>query len=124
MTTYDNTNRGMLARNDRKERDTHPDYNGSINIEGVEYWLSGWVREGREGTKFEGRKFFSLSVQRKDAPSASSGSAGYAPQPTPAPAPAPRVIHDRAPVPPVPPAPRAAVKTGTAFDDMDSDMPF
>lgn len=66
MSNYDNTNSGMLAKNDRKEKDTHPDYRGSINIEGVDYWLSGWIKEGKEGGKLAGRKFFSLSVQRKD----------------------------------------------------------
>ncbi len=69
MTQYDNTNTGMLARNDRKERDTHPDYRGSINVGGVDYWLSAWVKEGKAGGKMEGKKFFSLSVQPKDQPS-------------------------------------------------------
>jgi len=64
--SYDNTNTGMLSRNDRKEKDTHPDYKGSINVNGVEYWLSGWVKEGKAGGKMEGKKFFSLSVQPKD----------------------------------------------------------
>ena len=66
--SYDNTNSGMLARNDRKEKDTHPDFKGSINVDGKEYWLSAWVREGKEGGKMAGKKFFSLSVTQKDAP--------------------------------------------------------
>lgn len=66
--SYDNTNSGMLARNDRKEKDTHPDFKGSINVDGREYWLSAWVKEGKEGGKMAGKKFFSLSVSPKDAP--------------------------------------------------------
>ena len=63
---YDNTNTGILARNERKEKDTHPDFAGSINVEGVEYWLSGWTKEGKEGSKMQGKKFFSLSLRAKD----------------------------------------------------------
>ena len=66
--SYDNTNSGMLARNDRKETEKHPDFKGSINVGGVDYWLSAWVREGKPGGKMEGKKYFSLSVTQKDAP--------------------------------------------------------
>jgi hypothetical protein len=64
--TYDNSNSGMLARNDKKETEKHPDFKGSINVDGVEYWLSAWVKEGKPGGKMEGRKFFSLSVSPKE----------------------------------------------------------
>lgn len=58
---YENTNRGALFRNNRKEQDNHPDHNGSINIDGKEYWLSAWIKESKNGSKF-----FSLSVKPKD----------------------------------------------------------
>jgi hypothetical protein len=64
---YDNTNTGLLARNQRRETEKHPEFTGSINIEGREYWLSAWVREGKAGGKLEGQKFFSLAVKPKDA---------------------------------------------------------
>ena len=60
---YDNTNRGALFKNEQKEQDTHADYNGSINIEGKEYWLNAWVNEAKQS----GKKFFSLSVKAKDS---------------------------------------------------------
>lgn len=63
---YDHTNSGVLYRNDRKERDSHPDFTGFLNVGGVEYWVSAWVKEGRAGSKFAGRKFFSLAVKPKE----------------------------------------------------------
>ena len=60
MTTYDNTNRGIVSKNDRKESDRHPDIKGQINVDGVEYWLDGWKKEGSRGP------FYSLSVKRKE----------------------------------------------------------
>ena len=65
---YDNTNTGLLARNDRKTTDNHPDFTGTINVDGVDYWLSAWTKEGKPGSKLEGRRYFSLSVKAKDAP--------------------------------------------------------
>ncbi len=68
---YDNTNRWTLNKNARKEQDNHPDYKGAINVDGVEYWLDGWIKESANG------KFISGSLKRKDATSA-------APRPQPA----------------------------------------
>lgn len=60
MTEYDNTNRGVLFKNDRKDSDKHPDYQGNINCNGTEFWLSAWIKEGKKG------KFMSLSIKPKD----------------------------------------------------------
>lgn len=59
---YDNTNRGALFVNNRRTTDKHPNMTGSINVDGREYWISGW-------TKFKsssGEKFLSLSVTPKE----------------------------------------------------------
>lgn len=50
---------GVLFRNDRKTQDNHPDHNGSCTINGVEYWISAWVKEGQRG------KFFSMAFKPK-----------------------------------------------------------
>lgn len=49
---YDNTNSGFIGKNDKKTEDKHPDLKGSINIEGVEYWLSAWKNSKGYGMKF------------------------------------------------------------------------
>ena len=51
---------GALFKNDKKEKDTHPDYKGSILINGIDYWLSSWIKEGKSG------KFMGLQAQPKN----------------------------------------------------------
>ena len=60
---YDNTNKGALFRNENKDPndDKDRDYSGSVNVDGVEYWLSGWIKTSKNG-----RKYLSLSVKTKD----------------------------------------------------------
>jgi hypothetical protein len=53
-------NSGALFRNDRKEKESHPDYQGNALISGVEYYISAWVKDGKKG------KFFSFSFKPKD----------------------------------------------------------
>ena len=60
---YDNTNRGSLFKNDDKQQDNHPDYKGSLNVNGVDLWVSGWIKTSEK----TGKKFLSLSVKPKEA---------------------------------------------------------
>lgn len=59
---YDNNCRGVLFKNDRKvEGDKKPEYTGSLNVDGVEFFLDAWLKVGKSGAKF-----MSVSVKRKD----------------------------------------------------------
>ena len=51
---------GALFKNNDRQKDTHPEYRGDILINGEEYWLSAWVKEGKNG------KFFSLAAKKKE----------------------------------------------------------
>jgi hypothetical protein len=55
-------NRGTLFRNDKKQDDRDRDYSGSLNVEGREFWLSGWVNVSKK----TGKKFLGLTVKAKD----------------------------------------------------------
>ena len=53
-------NSGVLFSNDKKESDKHPHYKGNITVDGKDYWLSAWVKEGKSG------KFMGLAVSPKE----------------------------------------------------------
>jgi uncharacterized protein (DUF736 family) len=63
---YDNTDKGVLFKNEEKESDNQPDYKGRINTGGTDFWLSAWIKTAKDG-----RKFMSLSataMEGKPAP--------------------------------------------------------
>tara|TARA_R110000751_G_scaffold1063_3_gene4274 strand:- start:1354 stop:1611 length:258 start_codon:yes stop_codon:yes gene_type:complete len=41
---YDNTNRGSIWKNDRRETERHPHFTGVANIDGKEFYISAWKR--------------------------------------------------------------------------------
>jgi uncharacterized protein (DUF736 family) len=56
MSNYDNTNKGALFTNDQKGNEKAPNYKGKLNVNGKEYEIAGWVRQGKSGS------FLSLTV--------------------------------------------------------------
>ena len=79
MPDYDDTNRGALFKNAKKDSERHPDYKGSLNVNGIDFWVSSWLK-----TSSKGEKYMSLSVEPKDAPQ----------KPAPKPAPMPQSLAD------------------------------
>lgn len=59
MSFEHNNNSGSLFKRspEEKKSETSPDYSGTINIEGVNYRISGWLKESSSG-----KKFISLAV--------------------------------------------------------------
>ena len=51
---------GTFRRNERKEKETHPDFTGTARINGVDYWISGWTKQNERG------KYMSLAFKPKD----------------------------------------------------------
>jgi len=62
---YANTNRGQIWPNDRKEKETQPDFKGFLNIRGEEFCISAWKQKGGVDSKAPG---ISISVQPKKKP--------------------------------------------------------
>ena len=61
MSNYDNSNSGVLFQNDKKGNEKAPDYKGKLNVNGKDYEIAGWKREGKTGT------FLSLKIQEPKA---------------------------------------------------------
>ena len=53
-------NSGVLFSNDKREKESHPNYKGNIRVDGKDYWISGWIKEGKNG------KFMGLAVSPKE----------------------------------------------------------
>ena len=53
---------GALFRNDKRGNDSHPNAKGTAMIGGVEYWISCWTKESKDGVKYQ-----SLAFKRKDS---------------------------------------------------------
>ena len=59
---FDNTNSGALFKNDKDGKESRPDYKGTLNVNGTDYWISAWLKSSKSGSKY-----MSLSVQPKQA---------------------------------------------------------
>lgn len=79
--SYDNTNTFTLFINDKGDNDKRPDRTGTLNVDGVEYFIDGWIKQGSKGP------FLSGKIKLKDKQTGS----------TPASKPAPDMADDDIP---------------------------
>jgi hypothetical protein len=70
MPEYSNINRGAIWGNDDKREDKHPDFKGSLNVNGVEFWVSAWKRKEGASPKSPALSFSVKPKEEKPAPKA------------------------------------------------------
>lgn len=61
---YDDTNSGVLFRNDKEGNDKRPDHKGKLNVEGKEYEIAAWERIPSKG----GNPFLSIKISEPRKP--------------------------------------------------------
>lgn len=64
---YDNTNRGQLWKNNKRDSDKHPHFTGTLNVEGVEYYVSAWKKRDDAPEK---APLLTFTVKPKENPDA------------------------------------------------------
>lgn len=52
---------GALFRNEQKEAETHADYQGTLTLNGQEYWLNAW----KNTAKGSGKQYLGVTVKLK-----------------------------------------------------------
>jgi len=73
---HDNTNSGALFKNDKQGKETRPDYRGTLDVNGQQFWISAWLKSSKAG-----QKYMSLSVQPKEDRQAAPMNRQVAPPP-------------------------------------------
>jgi uncharacterized protein (DUF736 family) len=59
-------NSGAIFKNTKKEKETQPDYNGTIDVNGKEFRIALWVKDSKAGNKF-----FSVAISEPQVQTAS-----------------------------------------------------
>ena len=61
-------NKGSIFKNEKKEKDTHPDYTGQINVAGTLYNISAWSNKSKSGKSYYGLQVSIPKVKSDDLP--------------------------------------------------------
>lgn len=70
MGQSDRDNSGTISKNEQKKESKHPDYKGGAMIDGVQYWVSAWIKKGENGN------FLSLAFSPKEGQSSGNTKSG------------------------------------------------
>lgn len=101
-------NNGTLFPNNRKRKETDPDFTGSINVNGVLFWINAWDGQTKAGARRLNVKVNEHQVQSQNAPH---------PAPVPAPPSPSKTLTKNVST--------GSVQTSTNnLEDMDDDIPF
>jgi hypothetical protein len=46
---YTKNDRGILFKVEQKKTPNHPDFQGDVTLDGVGYWISGWIKATVKG---------------------------------------------------------------------------
>ena len=61
-------NKGSIFKNEKKEKETHPDYTGQINVAGTLYNISAWSNKSKSGKSYYGLQVSIPKVKSDDLP--------------------------------------------------------
>tara|TARA_R110000737_G_C14432293_1_gene459914 strand:+ start:265 stop:525 length:261 start_codon:yes stop_codon:yes gene_type:complete len=68
MSNYDNNNRGSIWKNEDCKTETDRQFKGSAEVNGVEYWVSGWLRKPDANPKAPAMSFSFQAKEQQSAP--------------------------------------------------------
>lgn len=69
-------NMGTMFKNENKSSPSYPDYSGPINVNGVDMYISGWVKTAGPTARNPGSKFLSLQIQESTKNKATNQGSG------------------------------------------------
>ena len=72
MSEYDNSNKGSIWKNEKKTTDKHPDFTGSLNVNGVDFWVSAWKRKEGQSQKAPALSF-AIKPKEEETPQKRTG---------------------------------------------------
>lgn len=68
MAEFDNKNRGVLFRDEKRTNEKAPEYTGTINVDGVEKRIAAWIKVSKTGKKFFSINVSDIKPKTQDAP--------------------------------------------------------